>query len=462
MRLESPICKISHVGDSSSLIEIVLANLPDGTFSRILLKPNWVKHQENENFPIEALVTSSDLIDAVIQACIEKYSSLTEVIVGDVPLQSCNWDALIRQAGINLLIDKYSQYRKPRIRFLDLRRERVNVRSGFMERPRGGDFGDPNGYREIELDNLSFLDPISDASHRFRVSDYSPKQTTSSHRRGFHRYLIAGSALNCDLFINVPKMKTHQKSGITGALKNLVGINGEKAYLVHYRTGKKVSGGDEFPPGTPWPVVWQTRLRASILGRSRIAFGILRYGWVLLRKLYGIEVEGTPENLSKRFYSAAGSWYGNDSIWRMVYDLNKIVRYAPREGVRLSNDPQREYIAIMDAMVAGEGNGPLQPLPVQLNTVLISNDAFLLDCAAARLMGFDVAKIPMLSNRSLFSDAVWGHFLDGSLNVEYNGKKVRNLNDLPILHRFLPSPGWRGRVELKNGRENELEATCLP
>jgi uncharacterized protein (DUF362 family) len=462
MTQRSRFCEVFRLKGLSALVDNILGHLPEGDFGKILIKPNWVKHQENERFPIAALVTDSRVIDAAIRACIEKYSSLTEIIVGDVPLQSCDWDVLKRQSGVDLLIEKYGQYRKPQIRFLDLRRERVNVRSGVLEKSSSASFGDPKGYREIQLDSSSFLDSISDARHRFRVSDYRPEQTTSSHRRGFHRYLISGSALDCELFVNLPKMKTHQKAGITGALKNLVGINGEKAYLVHYRKGKTVVGGDEFPPGTPWPVVLQTKLRTSILGRYAFAFAVFRYGWVLLRRLYGIEVEGTPENLGKRFYCAAGSWYGNDSIWRMVYDLNRIVRYAPRNGSRLSNRPQREYVAIMDGIVAGEGNGPLQPLPVELNTLLVSNDAFLMDCTAARLMGFDAARIPMLSNRDLFGDDSWGHFDAEVLNVKYDGKRIEQLQDLPILHQFRPPPGWRGRIELTNELDNELEATYLP
>lgn len=446
----SRFCEVFRLKDLSVLVDSILGNMPEGGFGKILIKPNWVKHQENEHFPISALVTSSQVIDAAIRACIEKYSSVTEIIVGDVPLQSCDWDALKKQSGIDLLIEKYDRYRRPQIRFLDLRKECANVRSGGLERSTSGSFGDPKGYREIQLDSSSFLDPISDARHRFRVSDYRPEQTTSSHRRGFHRYLISGSALDCELFVNLPKMKTHQKTGITGALKNLVGINGEKAYLVHYRKGKTSIGGDEFPPETPWPVVLQTKLRASILGKSPFAFASFRYGWVLLRRLYGIEVEGTAENLGKRFYCAAGSWYGNDSIWRMVYDLNRIVRYAPRNGSRLSDQPQREYIAIMDGIVAGEGNGPLQPLPVELNTLLVSNDAFLMDCTAARLMGFDAARIPMLSNRRLFGDDFGDPFGGKSTCVKYDGRRVERLEDLPILRQFAPPPGWRGRIELAN------------
>lgn len=434
--------------------------LPDARFKKLMIKPNWVKHQEHPSFPIEALVTSSELIEAVIEACLEKYKEAQEITIGDVPLQSCQWDLLVQQAGIDKLINKYCQYHKPRIRFLDLRRERVNVRSGFIEKAGKEGFGDPKGYKEVQLDSSSFLEPISNGQNRFRVSDYDPGKTTSSHRRGFHRYLICGSVLGCDLFINVPKMKTHQKAGITGALKNLVGINGEKAYLVHYQQKDSSQGGDEFPPGIPWPIVLQTKVRELLQSRSKIPFRVAQSGWILLRKLYGIEVQGTRENLQKCFYSAGGSWYGNDSIWRMVYDLNKIVRYSPCEGGELTTCAQRAYIAIMDGIVAGEGNGPLQPLPVKIGRILAANDPFLMDTVMAQLVGFDWHKIPLLSRAKSFSDIHWGSFDAETVDVTLDGIKVAGIQNLTPLHRFAPPPGWKGHVELPI-REDEPKTISI-
>ena len=49
-----------------------------------------------------------------------------------------------------------------------------------------------------------------------------------------------------------------------------------------------------------------------------------------------------------------GSWHGNDTIWRAVVDLNKILLYADGEGV-MRDTPQRRYYAIVDGVVAGEG-----------------------------------------------------------------------------------------------------------
>ena len=447
-----PSCRVGRPETEQAKTEFVMNALPSGDPESITVKPNWVRHQEDPAFPINALVTSSGLIATVLDACLEKYPHVRELTVGDVPLQNCEWDRLVGQAGIDTLIKRYEKFKKPRISFLDLRRECVKTIHGYHHRSRNRGGGDPRGYREVILDHESFLDPISDEHEGFRVSDYNPKETTSSHRTGFHRYLIAGSALDCDLFVNLPKVKTHQKAGMTGALKNLVGINGEKAYLVHYRRTFNGRIGDEFPPRISRAIVWQTRVRESLLDRSQFLFQMLRPGWQLLRRLSGIETRVTTENLARhkgQFFISGGSWHGNDTIWRMVYDLNRIIRYAPREGGRLASGPQRDYIAIADGLIAGEGNGPLQPLPIQLGVLLASSDPFLLDTVMAQTMGFDYQKIPMLRNATQFADPVWGAFNLDNVEVSYDGRLFRGIHNVPALHRFIPAPGWKDKIEYK-------------
>lgn len=424
-----------------------LSILPEGSFKRIVLKPNWVKHEEHREFPIEALVTDARLIEAVIDACLEKYPELEWITVGDVPLQTCNWEMLVEQTGLERLVEKY-RCRRPEIRFCDWRRERFHTQNGFQVKQQTAGFGDPRGYREVMLGTESFLDPISETKLKFRVSDYDPEETTSSHCRGAHKYLIAGSAADCDLFINLPKLKSHQKAGVTGALKNLVGINGNKGYLVHFKQGTPNQGGDEFPPQTSQLVILQSRVREKLQKRSRLLFRLLRPLWLLLKRVRGIATEGTPANLEKTFYIGSGSWYGNDTIWRMVYDLNKIVRNLPPHGERLAKEPQRSYITIMDGILAGEGNGPLQPLPVPLGVLIAANDPFLEDLVMTKIMGFDYSKIPMLANHRFFNDPAWGNFDPLTVPVFWNHERLTGIDSIPVLHNFRPSPGWRGKIEL--------------
>ena len=299
------------------------------------------------------------------------------------------------------------------------------------------------------IDHTSLLEEVSHNADSFRVSDYDPAETISVHRKGVHRYLIAKTVLEADLFINLPKMKTHQKSGITGALKNIVGINGSKAHLVHHQLGFPSQGGDEFPENVSRLIYCQARLRERFQKRSKVVFKLLKRGWEVVKKLRGIKTIGTKENLGGTFYVGSGSWYGNDSIWRMVYDLNMIILFAHADGGPLRAGPQRAVLSIMDGLVAGEGNGPLQPLPVKADALLASRNPFLIDFAMAKLMGFDVRKIRLLDNYRRFPYAPFAAFEREKFAVTLNGvRSETGLDALPVLHRFIPAPGWRGHIEL--------------
>lgn len=439
-------CAVLRDASPDRLKVWIAGNLPAGDFKRIVIKPNWVHHEVSPDFPIRALVTSAGVIEATLKACLLRYPSAVEIAVGDVPLQSCDYELMLAQSGASALVEKYAGSTQPRITFHDWRRERFTLRGGFLVPTAAGACGDPRGYREVAVDDFSFLEPISHQRAGFGISDFPGERLRSRHSAGRHRYLIANSVLDADLVINLPKMKTHQKAGITGALKNLVGCNGEKAYLVHYVKGRPCEGGDEFPPDVSWMVRWQVRIREKVQKRSRLLFGLLRPGWLVMKRLCGIQTQGTPDHLGGRFYQAAGGWYGNDTIWRMVYDLNRIIRYAPAAGGRLMETPQRACVSILDGLVAGEGNGPLQPLPVDVNVMVASKNPFLVDLVMSRLMGFDWRKIPLLRNHSEFAGE-WGQFNPDTVEIRMNDNIYQGITKLEPVRRFTPPPGWRGRIE---------------
>jgi len=167
------------------------------------------------------------------------------------------------------------------------------------------------------------------------------------------------------------------------------------------------------------------------------------------QKVRGIKTVGTKENLGGTFYVGSGSWYGNDSIWRMVYDLNMIILCAHADGGKLRAEPQRTVLSIMDGLIAGEGNGPLQPLPVAAHALLASRNPFLIDFAMAKLMGFDARKIRLLAHYRRFPFAPFTAFEPEKFAVTLNGThSASGLDALPVLHRFIPSPGWKGHIEL--------------
>ena len=99
-----------------------------------------------------------------------------------------------------------------------------------------------------------------------------------------------------------------------------------------------------------------------------------------------------------------GSWHGNDTIWRTCLDLNRALLYAGPDG-QLRETPQREEISIVDAVIAGQGEGPLAPEPLPTGAVFAARNPAVGDWLGARLLGFDPARIPLL--RHAVDDMRW-------------------------------------------------------
>src|SRR5439155_6247478 len=87
------------------------------------------------------------------------------------------------------------------------------------------------------------------------------------------------------------------------------------------------------------------------------------------------------------------NWWGNDTIWRMVVDLNKILRFANLDG-SLREGPPKRYLSIVDGVLAGEGNGPMAPDPKPAGLLAAGFNPAAVDWVCARLMGFDPDRIP--------------------------------------------------------------------
>ena len=414
--------------------------------ARIVLKPNWVQHETDPEFPIAALVTDPRVIVATAEACLQQFPDCPSILVGDCPLQSADWFKLCEQSGLAPDITRLGKASDGRVKFLDLRKDIFQRADGSFLVADDREHGDPAGYREVELGAKSHLEPISHQAERFAVNDYSAAVTRSNHARGSHRYLVSQSILDADLIINLPKWKTHAKAGLTCALKNLVGINSDKAYLPHFRRGAPKWGGDEYRDEHRWLYWFQTTLREGVQKRSRLAYALLKPGWEVIKRARGIETRLTQRDAApKHFYAAGGSWFGNQTVWRMIYDLNLVIQNVDAAGI-LHPTPQRRYFCIVDGLISGEGNGPLQPLPRETGWLAVGDDPFAIDTTLGWFMGFDPRKIPILSNRADYLGPGWGDFDLETFEIEMDGAPVRLLNSDMNL-KFAPPPGWRGHIE---------------
>ena len=169
--------------------------------------------------------------------------------MADAPIQGCDFEALRSRSMIDDLLSSYRS-RFPDVNFgvIDLRKTTLTPVGRWSQglETQSQQTGDPRGYTLIDLGQESLLTDIHDRFDRFRVTMYDHRLMHQHHSQFVHEYLVADSVLSADFVINVPKLKTHVKAGITGALKNLVGINGHKEYLPHHVNGDPETGGDQY------------------------------------------------------------------------------------------------------------------------------------------------------------------------------------------------------------------------
>ena len=80
---------------------------------------------------------------------------------------------------------------------------------------------DPRGYRFVDLGDKSCFNDIDPKRLRIAIASY--KNMYKHHSGGKHEYLFPQSVLDSDVIINIPKLKTHRRTAVTLAIKNLMG-----------------------------------------------------------------------------------------------------------------------------------------------------------------------------------------------------------------------------------------------
>jgi uncharacterized protein (DUF362 family) len=368
----------------------------------VVIKPNWVKHEFGETKGRNVLYTHTSLVRALLDAAIAAVGRSGRVYVADAPLQGCDFARLRRQSGIADLEREYAAWP---VAFLDLRQQwaEIDDASSFV-RAVHALAGDLNGYSLVDLGARSRLACLG-VNARFGVTDYDAENTNGYHR-GAHQYLVSNTVLGADVILNVPKLKTHIKTGMTGALKNFVGIVGSKDCLPHFRPGSPSSGGDEYPDRN-----WVSRAASPV--REMLQARAPLWVWKLARAA------------APRAAINGGGWHGNDTLWRTAHDLVEIARnYGVGGALR---ERPRPILTLVDAIVAGEGCGPLKPRPKACGRLIWGEDPGGVDITCAALMGFDWRRIPLLRHLPV---------------AEAPPVEVGSTS-------FAAPPGWVGEIEMK-------------
>lgn len=352
----------------------------------VLIKPNLVMdHNENNQYRdnLDCLVTHPSCLRAVCDYCVIALKNQGKIIIADAPMQGCQFEVLRKKLFLDDLIQYYAE-RGVQIELRDLREFEADCRHGVIA---GKKYTDSKGII-VHLGTQS-THYRSGSNEKYQVSDYSLEETQKYHHADVHDYYIAETVLQADLIINFSKPKTHRLAGFTGAMKNMIGITYNKASLPHRTAGSPESGGDAYRSKSALKMTADHMLDKKIRAESRNYSGqalFYRYAYGLFRRL-GDYIKG-----EKSFY---GSWPGNETIWRTILDLNKVVSYADKNGT-MQSTIQRKHLCFGDMIVSGERNGPVAPTPKKLGIILASDSPASFDILLCKLMGFRYESIPLI------------------------------------------------------------------
>lgn len=312
--------------------------------NKVFIKPNWVASRWRESCAhkdsLYCVITHPAVIEAVADFVAEALAGEGEIIIGDNPSIDADFEELMDETGIRHLETKYDV----KTTVLDLRPLVCDDLKNYGKKKlMVSHEGDPAGKVEVNLGKDSMLYGIDPT--RFRGVFDEREETVASHTGETQLYTYAKSLYDADVYISIPKMKTHQKVGATLNLKGLVGSISNKNQLVHWQVGYPGIKGDEYPTKE----AWEAAQTAKVTHR--------------------------------------GAWPGNDTIWRMVVDLYK--------GMLKK---ERVYFTVVDGIVGGEGQGPFCPTSKFANTLIAGDDLFAVDCVTACYMGLNPEKIKYLNH----------------------------------------------------------------
>jgi len=406
--------------------------------NKVLLKPNLV-HERKKNVDSTCLTTHPSLIRAIIDYVAIALKGKGEIIIGDAPIPDTDFEKVKRENNLDKLVDFYRK-NNIEIQIIDFRKEKTwkpYYLAAVLKREKL--LGDVLGFIPINLGKESELLDFKKDYRKFRVTKWSKKEMLKHHNDKKNEYLIANTFLQADTVINIPKLKTHRKAGMTGALKNMIGINGSKDWLPHHRAGAKEEGGDEYLKKD-----WRKKVRTLLMEKQNassnkifiVFLSFLRFLLSLIKYVFPYQDSYLE-----------GSWWGNDTVARTIVDINKIAFYANKKGA-FKETPQRKIFTIVDAIVAGEKEGPLEPSPKHCGLIIGGVNSVAIDIVCSKIMGFDFRKIPTLGY-ALQSKKY--KLFEGDLekiDITFGQKNI-DIKELEknIALKFTPAAGWKGHIE---------------
>jgi len=424
----------------------------------VLVQPNGVNDRNfNPTQSVYAVITHGSMIRCVVDYVFKALEGKGRIIVASAPLMHCDFEHWRKLVGIDAIAKWYHDQLRFCIEVEDLR---INyspwdARLGYASAVgRSRLKGDPLGYVDVDLGTASeFSGWSKEACLRMYGSDYDRITTVKNHTDSHHCYRVSRTMLSADAIIAVPKLKVHSKVGVTVTLKGMVGTQGDKNFIPHFRIGPPSRGGDEYPE-TGRLQEWVNRYRMWVSDRCLSRKNAKHEGLYRTLVRVGHTLQSGVDRIAHCRYPGyegrigGGNWHGNDTAWRMALDLTRIALFADRDG-ELKQTPQRKFLSVVDGIVAGEGEGPLSPQARPCGTIVVGGNPLAVDTVCARLMGFNSDRITLL--RTGLSRAWLASWEGGAdeIYVSSNFGISGRLNDVikGRMLSFMPPKGWKDFVE---------------
>lgn len=408
----------------------------------VVLKPNWVleEHQYSHG-EWEQIITHPTVVTAVLRMVVDHLGNRGRIIITDGPELSADFDKILSYQPMDEWKAITAQHNIT-LQIIDLREELYiqdkNVTIKKLKLP-----SDPKGKIIANLldEKSEFFGHIKSRKGYFNAGS-DIKEANLAHDGHTNLYSVSRSVVEADVFINLPKLKTHKKAGITCSLKNLVGINTYRNYLPHNSIGTPADGGDQFPASQA-----KSRIESSLMP--------FIHQHILKRPLFA-KIFSPVMGLGRMVFGdnqetiRGGSWYGNDTLWRMILDINKVFFYVnPNGSFRNSSISNlKKYISIVDGIVAGEGNGPKAPDAINSGYLIAGLSPVSVDAVCATIIGFDFRKIPSIDHAFLIKNFPLVDFTPDEIHIHFRGQ-IYSIKDLPrsCIISFKPHQGWIGHIE---------------
>ena len=423
---------------------VAALELPHGFIQpgeHVVIKPNWVKEHDTRRPDDESswltIITHPAVVREVARWAARQLQGRGRVTLCDAPQSDSSFDTIRRLCGLDALMQAL-RAEFPTIDFVlfDMRCEEWTISDGVTIAKRELP-SDPAGAVDIHLDEKSQFFGFKGLGRLYGAS-YDFATTNRQHTDPYHEYRICKTPMAADVLINVPKLKTHKKVGLTVALKNLVGTTPRTNWLPRHTEGTPAEGGDQFAESSAKRALEGTLMRTA----KKILFGrhFLSRLFVPLKKLGRLFFGDTQEVVR------SGNWHGNDTAWRMIVDLHKCFFYFDGDG-KPRTRPLR-YLTIVDGLIAGDGDGPMSCDPVPCGVILAGTHPVAVDCASARLMGFDWKQTRMLKGAFEVKELPITGFRPEDVLVK-SDKPAWNgpFDEMKDVFEFRAHFGWQGHIE---------------